>query len=187
MSPVYTSYQEVINLIESGGLVVLPTDTIYGVVALASMPQAVKKLYSLRQRPKDKPAIILIGDSAQLEEFNVELTANRQKALEELWPGPVSIILPCPNSELEYLHRGTESLAFRVPGKTDLRDLLQQTGPLVAPSANPAGKKPATTIAEAQSYFGNQVDGYVDGGQLHGSPSRLVRLRADGTYDVLRP
>lgn len=187
MSSIYSSYQEVVNVIINGGVVVMPTDTIYGAAASALKPDAVERVYALKQRSPEKPPIILIADVAELKKFSVAVNPAIHRVLDELWPGPTSVVLPCPDSDLGFLHRGSFSLAFRLPHKFDLKTLLTQTGPLIAPSANPEGLPPATNLNEAQAYFGDQVDGYVDGGTVTAPASRLIRMNADATYEVLRP
>jgi L-threonylcarbamoyladenylate synthase len=97
----------------------------------------------------------------------------------------VSVVLPCRAKRWAYLHRGTGTLAFRVPDKKQLRDFLRKTGPLVAPSANPQGNVPAETIVQARKYFGNAVNCYVDRGSLVGSASTVVTFR-HGMPVVLR-
>jgi L-threonylcarbamoyladenylate synthase len=113
-----------------------------------------------------------------IERFLVQLSNSQKTLCEKLWPGKVSIILPCVHEQFAYLHRGTNSLAFRMPKANWLRKLIAQTGPLVAPSANPEGLEPAKTIKEARAYFGSRVDGYYS--RLFprlGKPSTLVELR----------
>ena len=87
----------------------------------------------------------------------------------------MSVVLPCPAKEFSYLHLGTKTLAFRLPKSAKLQALLKKTGPLVAPSANPEGKKPAETIAEAKDYFGDKVGMYVSASKRYfGKPSTLL-------------
>lgn len=171
---------------KSGGIAVMPTDTIYGLVARAEDKEAVERVYSVRKRAPEKPCIILIGDEAELEKFGVVLSEEQKREIEKLWPGAVSIVLDVPGEEFSYLHRGTGTLAFRLPAQSDLRELLKQTGPLIAPSANPEGLPPAKNIREAKEYFGDEVDFYADGGEIGGRPSKLVRLYKDGSVEVLR-
>ncbi|HEX7259393.1 MAG TPA: L-threonylcarbamoyladenylate synthase [Candidatus Saccharimonadia bacterium] len=187
MFSVHSSYQEVITIINKGGVVVMPTDTIYGVVGSALQSETIERLYALRQRDPLKPVIILIGSLSQLKSFHVSLEPLVLPVLEQLWPGPTSVVLPCPHPELAYLHRGGRSLAFRFPKKPELLAMLAETGPVAAPSANPEGMAPATTIQKAQDYFNGRVDAYVDGGTLVGSASRIVQMHPDGSYDVIRP
>lgn len=161
--------------LKNSGIAVIPTDTIYGIVAKARDRKAVARLYVLRRTTPGKPFIILIRDTRDLSMFGIKLTASQQEFLRTVWPGKVSVILPCPVKKFSYLHQGTKALAFRVPDSKMLQILLEETGPLVAPSANPDGKKPAETITEAKKYFGDEVDIYVNAGRrLKGQPSTLV-------------
>ncbi len=164
---------------------VLLTDTIYGVVGRALSRKAVARLYEVKGRDSKKPFIILISSYADLKKFGVKLTAAEKKFLATNWPGPLSAILPVPSRKFAYLHRGTKSLAFRMPRPAHLRALVRQTGPLAAPSANPEGEPPARNIREAKNYFGGKVDFYLDGGARRGRPSKLVRLTG-GKIEILR-
>jgi L-threonylcarbamoyladenylate synthase len=100
--------------------------------------------------------------------------------------GPTSIVFDCPDDSLAHLHRGTKTLAFRLPLLKPLRDLLLLTGPLIAPSANPEGLPPAQNLTEARGYFGGLVDLYVDGGEICGKASKLIKLHKDGSASILR-
>ena len=184
-SRIFTNYQapELLTILQQGGIGVLPTDTIYGLVTSALNPEAVGRLYRLKARDTAKPSIILIGDIKQLDLFGIS-EADKRKA-GRYWPGPISLVLACHDKAFSYLHHGTNSLAFRLPDNQQLWELLERSGPLVAPSANPQSKKPAQTIAEAQHYFGDKVDFYVDGGKLSGKPSKLISL-LNKTPKILR-
>lgn len=173
------------EILKKGGIAVIPTDTLYGIVASARIPKSVERVYRVRGRESGKPCIVLISDTAGLEEFGVALTISEIEFLKRYWPGAVSVVLSCTEERFLYLHRGTGTLAFRVPDNQWLREILQETGPLIAPSANPAGLPPATTIDEAKRYFHDQVDAYVDGGSMISESSTVVRLSADGSK-VLR-
>ncbi len=163
--------------IESGGIGVIPTDTIYGLVGSALKPETIERIYRVRERSTGKPFIVLIGEIRDLVQFGIRPDTVLREFLEKNWPGPVSIILPVVGDEWRYVHRGKESIAFRLPDTEALQELLSKTGPLVAPSANPEGRPPARTIAEAKAYFGDRVDFYVDGGTINAKPSKLVAYR----------
>lgn len=171
---------------------VLATDTIYGVVAQALNEKAVERVYEVRHRRPDKPCIILIGDVSDLEKFGIQLTngftrrgGQADQLINKLWPGGVSIIFPCNAEQLVYLHRGTKTLALRLPDDEGLRSLLKETGPLIAPSANPEGQAHAVTIEKARAYFADTVDFYDDAGPRQGGPSTVVEIK-DGKVVVLR-
>lgn len=173
---------DAVVLLMDGAVGVLPTDTVYGLAASAHDAAAVTHLYALKSR-EHKPGTLVAGSVDQL----VELGLKRRYlvAVEKYWPGPVSVIIPC-GSELEYLHQGLSSLAVRIPANDTLLALLQKTGPLLTSSANHPGQPTAATVEEAQAYFGEQVDFYVDGGDLSGhAPSTVMRI-VDDAIEVLR-
>lgn len=162
---------------------VIPTDTVYGLVARATDREAVERLYELKHRP-NKPGTLIAADIKQLEDLG--LKHRYLKAVESFWPGPISVLIPCSDPKLSYLHRGKMSLAVRIPAKHDLRELLKTTGPLVTTSANHAGEPPATNIHAARKYFGNEIDFYVDGGDLSDhQPSTIIRI-VDDAIEILR-
>ncbi len=171
------------KLLQPATIGVIPTDTVYGVVARAADPAAVARLYTLKHR-EQKPGTLIAASIDQL----VELGLKRRylTAVEQWWPGALSVVIPC-GEELTYLHQGKRSLAVRIPDSFELRELLQATGPLVTSSANQPGQPPANTILEARNYFGDDVDFYEDGGDLSNhQPSTVVRI-IDDAIEVLRP
>ncbi len=174
------------SLLSRGGLAVIPTDTIYGIVAKALNRKAVERLYAFRRETAQKPFIVLISDITDLRVFGCKVTLVQEKFLKKVWPGKVSVVFPCKAKKFSYLHRNTGSLAFRLPRSSRLQALLKETGPLVAPSANFEGKTPARTIKEAKSYFGTHVDMYIGAKRAYvGKPSTLVSLLS-GAPQVLR-
>lgn len=177
--------EKLVSCLMDGGIAVIPTDTIYGIVGSALNTDTVEKIYQLRKRSKDKPFIILISSIKDLEKFDIELAQKQKEFLEKNWPSPLSVILSVEGDKFKYLHRDKNSLAFRMPKNKQLLDLLERVGPLVAPSANFEGEKPAETINEAKKYFGDQVF-YVDEDRIIGGSSTLVKLNEDGSFIVLR-
>ncbi len=165
----------VAKLIRNGGIVVMPTDTILGVVASAKSPRAVERLYRLRKRERAKPFIVLIASAGEVKQFGIIPTPRLAALLNRVWPGPVSVVLLCPAAKFRYLHRGTGSLAFRVPQSAALRRFLRAAGPLVAPSANRAGESPCRTVREARAVFGAAVDVYMPGRVRSSAPSVVLK------------
>jgi L-threonylcarbamoyladenylate synthase len=163
-------------LLKEGAIGVIPTDTIYGICTSAFNKKSVEKVYKLRKRNPNKPCIILISNFDDLKKFNVKLNSWQRKILEKLWPGRVSVILSCRDSEFSYIHRGTNSLSFRLPKDKLILNILKISGPIIAPSANWEGYEPAKNIREAKRYFGDKVF-YLDRGNLISKPSTLIDLR----------
>ncbi len=161
----------------------IPTDTIYGLVGSALSKKAVERVYKVRKRDKNKPFIVIIDSLNDLKKFGIKPSKEHLMILKALWDsvGAVSVILPLTGKQIirkfSYLHRGKDSIAFRLPKDKLLRGILKKTGPLVAPSANIAGKKPARTIAEARYYFGDKIDFYLNGGKKKNYPSSVVEFK----------
>ena len=169
--------------LKMGKVGVLPTDTVYGLVCEAGLPDAVKKLYQTKARDK-KPGTVIAANVEQLVELG--LKKRYLTAVEQYWPAAVSIVIPTSDPNLSYLHQDVGGLAVRVVGDSSLVKLLEKTGPLLTSSANHPGQPPAHTVNDAQAYFENAIDFYVDGGNRSGEqPSTLIRV-VDDAVEVLR-
>lgn len=170
------------EMIISGKIGILPTDTIYGLVASAKSPEAASRILLLKGRDK-KPGTMIAGSVEQLVGLGIK--KRYLKAVENYWPAPVSIVLPIPD-DLDYLHAGRKSLPVRVTDKPGLYELLLKTGPLITTSANMPDEKPAENLGEAREYFGDKLDFYVDVGHIdHGPPSTIIQI-IDDAIEVLR-
>jgi L-threonylcarbamoyladenylate synthase len=183
LSPmVLVTLDEAIQRLLDGEIGILPTDTIYGVISLASSEQAVARLYAAKHR-EHKPGTVIAANTQQL----VDLGLKRRylQAVEQYWPGPVSVVIPCSDT-LGYLRQDVQGLAVRVPSDPAIHALLEQTGPLLTSSANQPSEPPATKLGEAEAYFGDSVDFYVDGGDTSGRPPSTVIRIVDDAIEVLR-
>lgn len=170
---------ELIRILKEGGIVAMRTDTVYGLLASAFDQSAVERIYLLKKRRQEKPLIILISDFEMLKRFPIHLDSSVLRFLESAWPGRVSVVVPLRKDalleEFSHLHRGGTSLAFRIPDDEQLREVITLTGPLVAPSANLEGGKPAQSIQEVIEYFGDTLSFYEDAGVCSDiSVSRIV-------------
>jgi L-threonylcarbamoyladenylate synthase len=166
--------KEIIKILKNDGVGIIPTDTLYGLVGSAFSKKAVNRIYKIKKRNKNKKLIVLVSSINDLKKFKIPdclIRANR-RILEKVWPGKVSVIL--------------NNIAFRLPAKKSLIEILKKTGPLVAPSANPEVLKPAENIKQAKKYFGDKVDFYLSGGTLKSQPSILIKINKKGEIEVLR-
>ncbi len=173
----YKSFTEVVSILKRGGLAVVPTDTIYGIVGDATNIKTVIRIYKLR-RPSGRPFILLLPDPIWL----VKLGLVFDKRIVELLMRVrgLTVVLERKSKIPLYLTRGYDSLAVRIPHSPFLRGVLIKLGkPVVAPSANPEGKRPACTVEEAYKYFGDSIDMYIDGGKLKGFPSTIIKVEGD--------
>ena len=161
--------EKAVEELKKGNLVVSPTDTIYGILADATNEEAVKKLYKIR-RPSGRPFIVLLSDESWIEKMCLELP---EKVKPLLKIEGLTLVLPKRCSKYNYINK--DSLAIRIPRRGIIKEILEKLNrPVVAPSANPEGEKPAESVEEAKRYFGNKVSLYIDGGVIKGEPSTVI-------------
>ncbi|HEV7428665.1 MAG TPA: L-threonylcarbamoyladenylate synthase [Thermoanaerobaculia bacterium] len=156
---------EIADVVRAGGVALLPTDTIYGLHAVATNEEAVARIRSMKERGDQKPFVIIASSAEQLK----QLGATIPDALRSLWPAPLTAILAC----------GATTMAARVPDLSWLRDLLDRTGPLVSTSANRSGEPPITTPEMLALDLLDSVDAVLDSGPRAGQPSTIVDFTRD--------
>lgn len=177
--PVYADRfdETIVSLLKKGGIGVVRTDTLYGLIASAADQTAVERVFAIKGRNDDKAPIVLISSTDQLFDGVDDTTT---ALLKDFWPGKNSVILPSREAP-NWIMRGNQSVAYRLPNDAVLREFINEVGPIIAPSANPQGEKPAMTIEEAKQYFGDEVDFYVDGGTVTDeTPSKLLKFGPSG-------
>ena len=172
-----TKIDDAIDVIKNGGIVITKTDTIYGILANDFNKEVVEKIYLIKEREKDKPFIILIPNTKFLKKFKVKENPQAEKIL-HLKGITVIFDVNDQNNELEYLHRGTKTLAFRIPDDAEFLNFLNKLdAPVVAPSANPTGLTPAEDINKAIEYFKDKIDLYIDRGKSEKNiPSTIIKV-----------
>ncbi len=157
--------QAAVAALRAGELVVMPTDTVYGVAADAFDPAAVARLLAAKGRGRDMPPPVLIGDPMTLEALVAERPARwLQDALAEFWPGPLTIVMRAQPSLTWDLGDTHGTVAVRVPDDDLARTVLRQAGPTAVSSANRSGEPAAVTVDEAERMLGDAVSVYLDGG-----------------------
>lgn len=177
------------NQVGSGALIVLPTDTVYGIAAHPTDPQAVQSLLAAKGRQEDQPPPVLVPSVRALEEIadpNCPGTQVAFKLAEAFWPGPLTLVV---STTVEFGWGGPTvgTVALRMPDQALALKVLQETGPLAVSSANKAGCAPAVTVAQARSYFGDKVAVYVDAGPSAGGVASTIVDTTAATMRLLRP
>ncbi|MCL2173803.1 tRNA (guanosine(46)-N7)-methyltransferase TrmB [Candidatus Saccharibacteria bacterium] len=178
---------DIVRVLARGDLVVMRSDTIYGIFASALNEQAVKKLHAVRERNL-KQGFITLVDSVETAARLVRLDDELRQRLDTIWraDSATSVILPADELKETWLADTREAqptICLRVPNDKSLRELLAKTGPLSAPSANPPDQPPADNVAAARAYFGEAVSLYVDGGGCDNTlPSRIIMF--DDNYQI---
>lgn len=178
LNDVPTSLQlnEIAKTLGEGKVVLMPTDTIYGLHALALASAAVERIAEIKGRDETKPFIVLAASVAQQADLGISADPAILAALDSIWPAPLTAILPLkrpiPAS------RGASSIAVRIPALEWLRELVQRTGPLVSTSANRSGEPPVESPASLAPELHARLDAVVDGGVRRGEPSAILDLTA---------
>jgi tRNA threonylcarbamoyl adenosine modification protein (Sua5/YciO/YrdC/YwlC family) len=167
-APTNLQLEEIAQALASGSVVLMPTDTIYGLHAVAANEEAVARIAEMKGRDDTKPFIVLASSVSQFPELGITARAELVQALESLWPAPLTAILP----------RGGKTLAVRVPALDWLRALIERTGPLVSTSANRSGEPAVDRPSALARDLQNGLD-IVDGGVRTGEPSAILDLTGD--------
>lgn len=161
--------EQTILQLREGKIGVIPTDTIYGLVASIRDAGAIQRVYEAKGRSHTKPCVILVSNDDQLNELDIEFEYEMREALEDIWPGPNSVILP--SNAPAYLQRDTWSLAVRLPAIDWLNELIDLVGPIVATSANPTGHRPRQDMSWIKKNLPG-LDFYYEG-RVQTEPSTL--------------
>ena len=150
--------------IARGELIVMPTDTVYGIAADAFTPAAVQRLLEAKGRGRDQPPPVLVAGQAALAALVEEIPEPVQKLVDEFWPGGLTIVLPAQPSLAWDLGDTLGTVAVRMPDQRVALELLEETGPLAVSSANLTGKAAAISAQAAEEMLGDSVAVYLDGG-----------------------
>ncbi len=174
---------EAVRTLSRGALVVLPTDTVYGIAADAFTPQAVAALLAAKGRGRHMPPPVLIGDVRTLDGLATDIPDAVRDLVARFWPGALTVVLPAQPSLMWDLGETQGTVALRMPDHEFTLALLRKTGPLAVSSANSTGRPAALTAADAAAQLGRSVSLYLDGGPAPGeTPSTII----DATGDRLR-
>jgi L-threonylcarbamoyladenylate synthase len=162
------------KILRTGGLVAFPTDTVYGVGALAFDGTAIASIYAAKNRPVEKAIPILVGDSEDLERIGSDIPQAARKLAARFWPGPLTILVPKRRGLPEAVS-ATSSVGVRVPDHAVARALLHLAGPMAVTSANISGRESPVTAEEVYEQLGGRIPLILDGGKTPGGvPSTLV-------------
>lgn len=175
------------DALASGQLVVMPTDTVYGVAADALQAAAVQRLLDAKQRGRDMPPPVLIAEPAMLRALVAHVAPEVDQLVARFWPGALTLIMKAQTSLRMDLGRTEGTIAVRVPDHVAARDLLRRVGPLAVSSANTSGRDAATTVDEAIEQLGNSVAVYLDAGPTPGPiASTIIDLASTPDGRIVR-
>jgi len=184
----YEKIEEAGNIIKNGGLVLFPTETVYGIGANGLDENAVKKIFIAKGRKQDNPLILHVSDYEMLKEISKDINETEQKLIEEFWPGPFTIILERTEKVPDIVTGGLTTVGIRMPENIIAQKLIKYSNvPIAAPSANISGKPSGTRIEDILEELKEKVDYIIDGGECKiGLESTVVRV-IDNIPHILRP
>ena len=176
------------DILLAGGLVAIPTETVYGLAANGLDPEAVAKIFIAKGRPQDNPLILHVSEAKEMERFCHSIPESAYRLAEAFWPGPLTMVLPARDCVPKCTTAGLPTVAIRCPDNDITRKIIALAGvPLAAPSANLSGKPSTTTAAHVHHDHNGRIDAIVDGGPCRvGVESTIVDL-SEGTPRLLRP
>ncbi|WP_098749237.1 L-threonylcarbamoyladenylate synthase [Paenibacillus sp. EZ-K15] len=178
------------QVLELGGTVAFPTETVYGLGADAGNTEAVERVFAAKGRPSDNPLIVHISELAQLDGLVLHVNETERALMAMFWPGPLSLVLPVkPGAVSPRVTAGLDTVAVRMPDHNVALALISAAGrPLAAPSANRSGRPSPTLASHVLEDLAGAIDGVLDGGPAGvGVESTVVQVGEDGAVTVLRP
>ena len=180
--------EEAAQIIKNGGLVVFPTETVYGIGANGLNSKAVEKIYTAKGRKQDNPLILLISNIEMLDQIAENITNIEAKLMDAFWPGPLTIVLKRKTCVPNIVTAGLDTVGVRLTSGEIARKLVEASNcPIAAPSANVSGKPSGTKIEDIFEELKEKVDCIIDGGMSeNGIESTVVRV-IDGVPTILRP
>ncbi len=176
------------RILQAGGLVAFPTETVYGLGADASNARAVRRIFEAKHRPPDHPVIVHLRDAGEVAQWAREIPPASELLMQRFWPGPLTLILKRAPGVLDEVTGGQDTVGLRVPSHPIAQQLLRAfAGAIAAPSANRFGRISPTTAAHVQEELGDTVDMVLDGDACTvGIESTIIDLSA-GRLRLLRP
>jgi len=174
-SSIQQQVEDGISILRQGGLVAFPTDTVYGLGASANLPQAVEKVYQVKQRPRDRALPLLLADISQISEVAYPVSQVAWRLARAFLPGALTLVLPKSKSVPDIITAGGKTVAVRVPAHPIPVALARGLGtPIVGTSANISGQPSPLTAGEVSIQFGNKMEIIIDGGRCPGGRESTV-------------
>ncbi len=166
--------EQALHILQNGGLVAFPTDTVYGVGSLVFDGKAVESIYVAKDRPIEKAIPVLIADAADMKKVGIDIPDAAYQLAARFWPGPLTCVIPKQPTLPESVS-ATSTVGVRVPDHEVARTLLRAAGPMAVTSANISGQPSPSTAEEVFAQLGGRIDLIIDGGKTPGGvPSTVV-------------
>lgn len=182
----FISFKKAIHCLQSGKVIAIPTDTVYGIAAHIEHADAVRSIFELKKRPQNKPLIILCSHFSQISSFISAFPPSFEKLQRFFWPGALTVILPIMENAIHNsIHLDFSTTGFRIPNHPLLLKILQQVGPLAVTSANLSGETSAKNAKEVLLQFGQDFPVLEGDRFVMGTESTIINY-VDNAWKILR-
>lgn len=176
-----------IEVLRNGGIVIFPTETVYGIGTNAYCEKSVEKIYEIKERPEEKPLSILVSNVNEISKYAIINNSMEEQIIKNFMPGPITIILEKRPEVFDYITSGKNTIGIRIPDNRIILKILEDLKlPIVAPSANISGHPSGIELNEILPDFENKVDICIDGGKSELSESSTIVQVVDNEIKILR-
>lgn len=177
---------DIIKTLKDGKLVIMPTDTIYGIIGDATNEDVINKVYEVKERPHDKPLLILVSNLSMLHELVTEIPKETEKIIKKFWPGPLTILFKKSSKVSDTLTANSSLVAIRMPNDKRLLNIMNHLNrPLISTSANISSHNAITNPNQLEEKMKEKIDLIVDEGTVNNEASTLITI-VNGKIEILR-
>ena len=177
---------KIVEVIDNGGLVITPTDTIYGIMGDALNEDVIRRVFEVKQRPYNKPLLLLMDSFEMVDNYTEELSEMEKKLVKRFWPGLVTFILKKNDNVSDLITSGSDTVGIRIPDNKDILEIISKLKrPVISTSANITGTEVITSTKLLEKDLIDNIDYIYDGGVVNDVSSTIVRV-VDNKVNILR-
>lgn len=172
--------ERIISELKNGNLVIMPTDTVYGIIADATKEETIKKVFSAKERSFNKPLLVLVSDKNMLENLVSEISPKAEEIISKYWPGPLTILFPKKDEVSDILTASSPYIAIRMPNDKRLLNIIRKVNkPLISTSANITSKETITEVSQIEEKMKEKISYILDGGVVKNEASTIIKIEND--------
>lgn len=172
--------ERIIFELKNGNLVIMPTDTVYGIIADATKEETIKKVFNAKERSFNKPLLVLVSDKNMLENLVSEISPKAEEIISKYWPGPLTILFPKKDEVSDILTASSPYIAIRMPNDKRLLNIIRKVNkPLISTSANITSKETITEVSQIEEKMKEKISYILDGGVVKNEASTIIKIEND--------
>lgn len=172
--------ERIISELKKGNLVIMPTDTVYGIIADATKEETIKKVFNAKERSFNKPLLVLVSDKNMLENLVSEISPKAEEIISKYWPGPLTILFPKKDEVSDILTASSPYIAIRMPNDKRLLNIIRKVNkPLISTSANITSKETITEVSQIEEKMKEKISYILDGGVVKNEASTIIKIEND--------